>query len=391
MAALDFPASPTVGQQYAAPNGVTYQWDGAAWVVTGGPPATPSGPAGGDLSGTYPNPSVTAAAKSKWTTGTTTIAPTDATKNVAVPGPAAGATVVLGSPTIKSRLFGSNTAGMAGLTVNRDPVAGTQDDGTKTSWQCLLRADTDQFAVQHYPTGGGSGTNFLTLDNNASLSLGGDPATGGTSTVSVNGNASSVAEPAMRLYKTRSGGSVLSGDYVGSYSAYPAYAASTYGRTGTMIFQATENHTASAGGTSFFVWNCPNGSRSQTSILTFDQAGNLTITGATGTKASGTTWANPSDPRLKDDVTPYPYGLADICRLEPISYTLNGLAGTPAGMRACGFDAEAVRAIFPDCVTSTRGKLHPDDDEETEILALDIHGILVALVNAMKELAATHA
>jgi len=276
---------------------------------------------------------------------------------------------------------------LAGLTLNRDLVAGNAyDDASKPGWGVLLRDDQDALWVQRAPAGSTTATNLLTLDNNASLSLGGDPTTGGTSTVSVNGNASSVAEPAVRLYKTRSGGSVLSGDYVGSYSAYPAYAASTYGRTGTLVFQATENHTASAGGTSCFIWNCPNGSRSQTSILTFDQAGNLTITGATATKASGTTWANPSDPRLKDDVTPYPHGLADICQLEPISYTLNGLAGTPAGKKACGFDAEAVRAVFPDCVTSTRQKLSPDDADETDVLALDIHGILIALVNAVKEL-----
>src|SRR5215471_16038680 len=44
MAALDFPNSPTTNQQYVAPNGVTYQYDGAAWVTLVGPPPTiPSG------------------------------------------------------------------------------------------------------------------------------------------------------------------------------------------------------------------------------------------------------------------------------------------------------------------------------------------------------------
>jgi hypothetical protein len=59
MAALDFPASPTVGATYSAPNGVIYQWDGMAWAVTG--PASGQ-TAGGDLTGTYPNPTLVAGA-----------------------------------------------------------------------------------------------------------------------------------------------------------------------------------------------------------------------------------------------------------------------------------------------------------------------------------------
>ena len=56
MAVLDFPNTPTTGQLFSAPNGAVYRWDGAAWVVEALPNVGPSGPAGGDLDGTYPNP-----------------------------------------------------------------------------------------------------------------------------------------------------------------------------------------------------------------------------------------------------------------------------------------------------------------------------------------------
>jgi hypothetical protein len=37
MAALDFPAAPTLNQTYVAPNGVTYQWNGTIWVTAYAP------------------------------------------------------------------------------------------------------------------------------------------------------------------------------------------------------------------------------------------------------------------------------------------------------------------------------------------------------------------
>jgi hypothetical protein len=55
MAALDFPASPTVGLVATLTNGFSYQWDGAVWTLT---PASPGQVAGGDLTGTYPAPTL---------------------------------------------------------------------------------------------------------------------------------------------------------------------------------------------------------------------------------------------------------------------------------------------------------------------------------------------
>jgi hypothetical protein len=115
------------------------------------------------------------------------------------------------------------------------------------------------------------------------------------------------------------------------------------------------------------------------------QNGDIMIAGANATKASGTTWINPSDSRLKDDIAPYAAGLAEVCHLVPITYRLKA---HPDGPLCYGFDASAVREVLPECVATARMKLTPDDEEETDVLTFDMHPILVAMVTAIKELAA---
>src|SRR5215470_1768333 len=224
MAALDFPNSPTNGQQYSAPNGAIYTYDGTAWTTSG--VLSTGSAAGGDLQGTYPNPSVIPAIASKWTTGAAAVSPTDTSKAVYVQA----GSVVVGSPATKARTQSSTTNGVgAGVFFNRDWFNGNaQDDAAKLSWTLLLRGDLDQFRVERAPAG----------------------------------------------------------------------------------------------------------STTQTAVLLVDGSGNLTISGATATKASGTAWVNPSDERMKRNVEEYTPGLDAVMKLRPVRFEYNGQYGSVDDGRA---------------------------------------------------------
>jgi hypothetical protein len=323
-----------------------------------------NGTLGGDLTGTLPNPIVAAAAKSKWAVSGSTLTPVDATKTVAVTGTVAGGVCYLqGSTTVKQRL---RDVGASGLQICANTAgAATPDDATKPSWYLSLDPSSDVIDIYRAPAA--ASQTFALMSR---FAADGSLATTGNLTVG------SAGSPRVNV-GLRAAVESWDGGIVSLYANDPG----TTGYTSTLASWKVQFDYRASGPAASVSYRPASGAYGPT--WTFDTLGNWVISGTIGQKATGTTWSNPSDIRLKKDVAPYAHGLADILQLEPISYTLKA-----TDQQTCGLDAEQVRAVFPECVGTTRMKLQPEDEEETEVLTLDIHPILIALINAVKELAA---
>ena len=88
---------------------------------------------------------------------------------------------------------------------------------------------------------------------------------------------------------------------------------------------------------------------------------------------------NPSDSRLKDNITDLQYGLNEILKLRPVSY--NWKNDNINQGKQFGFIAQEVQEVMPELVKEF-------ETEDGERLGLDKEGIYAALVNAIKELKA---
>jgi hypothetical protein len=325
-------------------------------------------------------------------TGTTITPGTNfSTRTVAVPGGTSPATVAVGSQTVKVRIQAYNTAPTlgGGVFVNRDWTTNAQDDNTKPGWAAILRADLDTFAVQRNTPGVTSPVTLLSLDNLGSLSL--------------NGQDSNTAQLYLKGIGAAFGGIYNTYQARGTAAApTPSLNQDTLGQvlfngcptSGTFAGQVqlkaivTENWTNTARGCDCYIYTTPVGTATAASSFRFDSAGNLSISGSAGIKATGTTWANPSDRRLKDDIEDYATGLAAILQLQPRTFLYNGKGGSVAGMRGYGFIADEIAPVMPETVGVRAGKLDAADEDETDIQTLDQSNLILALVNAVKELAA---
>ena len=113
--------------------------------------------------------------------------------------------------------------------------------------------------------------------------------------------------------------------------------------------------------------------------------GSLILVGSTAQKASGTTWSNPSDTRLKDNKKNYTKGLNELLQINVKTWEWNGKAGTTEGTTGIGVIADEIEVLLPNTVDTYKAKLNIDDTEETDVKRFDATEITWLLLNSVKE------
>lgn len=99
-------------------------------------------------------------------------------------------------------------------------------------------------------------------------------------------------------------------------------------------------------------------------------------------------WDNtaPSDIRIKQNIQDLEGGVATLRQLRPVTAEYNGLADTREGTKLVTLVAQEVAKVMPDIVHTWRAKLHPNDEEETELLNYDTNPILMHAILAIQQL-----
>ena len=150
------------------------------------------------------------------------------------------------------------------------------------------------------------------------------------------------------------------------------------------------------GGSDFEWWQAPStvsgNIGTQVNVMLLDYYGNLTIKGCLHYNSS-TLGTCLSDRRVKENVKSYnDVGLAEISALRPVTFSYNGLAGTPNDLanrtKREGLVAQEVQKVAPDLVSTVHRKLTPSDPAASALLEVNYGALTFGLINAVKELKA---
>ena len=102
-------------------------------------------------------------------------------------------------------------------------------------------------------------------------------------------------------------------------------------------------------------------------------------------KPTSNTWTIVSDRRIKKDIEPFTDGLDILTKINPVSYKLNGKAGTPENATGISIIAQDVKDIIPYAISTYKAKLEPVDTQETELYNFDSSSLTFVTINAIKE------
>jgi hypothetical protein len=103
-------------------------------------------------------------------------------------------------------------------------------------------------------------------------------------------------------------------------------------------------------------------------------------------KPGGGPWQATSDERVKKNVKPYKLGLAELLRVQPVSYQYNGLGGTfDGGREYVGVIAQQLEKIVPSMVSSQKAKLRPSDKDVIDLKHVDPNAFTYMLINAVQQ------
>jgi|GEM_PF-1567807 len=225
--------------------------------------------------------------------------------------------------------------------------------------------------------GGSSPTERLRIDSAGNVGIGtSSPASFGKLTVT---GASGAGGVNAWIQNT----SDATGDNV-KYAGIQFSVGSDNGSTAIRSYRTNSaNNFASA--LAFFTKGADAGATIVTERARIDSGGAFILTGSTAQKATGTTWSNPSDVRLKNNVRDYAKGTAELMQIRVREWEYNGKCGTVEGTKGLGVVADEAMLVLPETVDTYEAKLNADDEEATAIKKFDATEITWLLVKTAQE------
>jgi hypothetical protein len=199
--------------------------------------------------------------------------------------------------------------------------------------------------------------------------------------------------PGFKLQVSSTGGTGISAtDTTSGSSSFAVCRADTPTSSGFLL-QGNANFGVYGGANSLNIINTVAGpiafiNSSGTERMQINSGGSLILAGSTAQKASGTTWSNPSDQRLKDNIRDYTKGTTELMQVRVREWEYNGKGGTTEGLKGLGVVADEVMTVLPNTVETYDAKLNADDTETTAIKKFDATEITWLLVKTVQELKA---